>query len=109
MAREPAAHDAFFKQLMSEPATVERFLAEQLPAEVVAAMVPGSLERRDGAFVDDDLRHSLSDLLYGLRLQGADGLQRPAFAVLLLEHKSAPDPLTPLQGVGGSNPLAQTN
>jgi len=33
-------HDAFFKQIMSEPQIAERFLREQLPPQLAALLGP---------------------------------------------------------------------
>ena len=53
--------------------------------------MPGS--QFAGSFADEELRESHSDLLYQISFQ--DG--RNGFVFVLFEHKSAPDPLTPLQ------------
>jgi len=46
-----------------------------------------------GSFVDENLAQHHSDLLFQLQLKNGD----PAFAYLLLEHKSSPDAATALQ------------
>ena len=87
-------HDAFFKQLMREPATAGPFLRERLPAEVVSLLSAETPELLPGSFVDDDLAQHHSDLLYRTHL--ADG-GNEALIYLLVEHKSTPDPLVGVQ------------
>ena len=48
-------HDAFFKQLMSEPATAGLFLRERLPPGIAALLSAEPPELLPGSFVDEDL------------------------------------------------------
>ena len=50
----------------------------------------------DGTYIDEHLRDTQSDRLYQVTLTGG----KPALLYVLLEHKSAPDPGTPLQLLG---------
>ena len=86
-------HDAFFKQVLSDPKLADTFLREHLPADVVGLFGPEPPEPVPGSFVDEDLRQHHSDLLFRVRLKtGSD-----AFAYVLLEHKSSSDPGARLQ------------
>jgi predicted transposase YdaD len=86
-------HDAFFKQVLSDPKLADTFLREHLPADVVGLLGPEPPEPVPGSFVDEELRQHHSDLLFRVRLKaGSD-----AFAYMLLEHKSSPDPGVRLQ------------
>ena len=87
-------HDAFFKQLMSAPATAGLFLRERLPAEIAGLLSADPPELVPGSFVDEELAPHHSDLLYRTRLLDSD---LEAFIYVLVEHKSAPDPLVGLQ------------
>lgn len=87
-------HDAFFKQIMTDPQTAGRFLRERLPAEVAALLADNPPELVPGSFVDEDLAQHHSDLLYRTRLADGGG---EALVYVLVEHKSAPDPLVGLQ------------
>lgn len=86
-------HDAFFKALMSEPATAGRFLRERLPPPVAALLADTPPELLPGSFIDEDLAQHHSDLLFRCALR--DG--QTALAYVLIEHKSAPDPWVGLQ------------
>ena len=58
----PAAsnsHDAFFKQLMSEPATAGLFLRERLPPPVAALLSPDLPELVPGSFLASTLCSAL--------------------------------------------------
>ena len=80
-------HDAFFKQTLSDPELAGTFLREHLPTEIAGMLGPERPEPVPGSFVDEELRQHHSDLLYRIRLKTGD----PAFAYVLLEHKSSPD------------------
>src|SRR5579862_3751371 len=87
------AHDAFFKQVLSDPKLADTFLREHLPADVVGLLGPEPPEPVPGSFVDEDLRQHHSDLLFRVRLKTGSG----AFAYVLMEHKSTPDQAARLQ------------
>ena len=86
-------HDSFFKSFMSRPEFANTFLREHLPSQLAELLTPELPELQPGSFVDKDLSQHHSDLLFRLRLKGGND----ALAYMLLEHKSSPDPATPLQ------------
>jgi predicted transposase/invertase (TIGR01784 family) len=86
-------HDVFFKQVLSDPKLASTFLREHLPANVAALLGPEPPEPVPASFVDEELRQHHSDLLFRVRLKAGT----EAFAYLLLEHKSSPDPGARLQ------------
>jgi len=86
-------HDAFFKQVLSQPDLAGTFLRERLPPELAELLGPEPPELVPGSFVDEDLRQHHSDLLYRVRFKTGGG----AFAYVLMEHKSAPDRAARLQ------------
>ncbi len=92
---KPAAniHDAFFKKVLGDAESAGLFLREHLPPDVAELLGPDPPERLDGSFVDEALGQHQSDLLFSMRLQN----DTVALAYLLMEHKSAPDPLARLQ------------
>jgi predicted transposase/invertase (TIGR01784 family) len=56
-------------------------------------LAPGQPEVISGSFVDEELRQHHSDVLFRVQLKsGSD-----AFAYVLVEHKSVPDPIARLQ------------
>jgi predicted transposase YdaD len=74
-------------------ASAHIFLREHLPPRIAALLGPEPPEPDCASFVDEDLAQHHSDLLFRLSLNtGSDTL-----AYVLFEHKSAPDPATPLQ------------
>jgi len=87
------AHDRFVRHLLSRPETAAGYLRQQLPADVVRHLELSALRPVSQSFVDSTLRESLSDLVFEVPLVDGD----EALAVILFEHKSHPDPLTPLQ------------
>src|SRR5581483_7232812 len=86
-------HDSMFKQVLSDPELACTFLREHLPPEVASLLGPEAPELVPSSFVDEDLRQHHSDLLFRLRLK----INRDAFASILVEHKSSPDPGARLQ------------
>ena len=96
MAESPTPHDHLFQALLEDPHRAGILLREQLPAEVAERMTDAPPQLEEGSFVDDELRPTRSDRLFTAGLK--DG--RSAFFYVLLEHKSEPDPRTPIQLLG---------
>jgi predicted transposase/invertase (TIGR01784 family) len=87
------AHDSFFKRVLSEPALAAAFLRDHLSPDIAGLLGPEPPETVPGSFIDEELRQHHSDLLFRIQLRtGAD-----AFAYVLMEHKSSPDPGARLQ------------
>lgn len=86
------SHDHLVKHAFADVENARGVLATALPAAIVARIDWSSLSLRPGSFVDENLRDRYADILYAARISGRD-----ARIYLLLEHKSDPDPLTPLQ------------
>ena len=89
-------HDALVKALLENPERAGVLLRESLPDTVRARLADKPPRPLPGSFVDASLRESHSDYLYELELIGGG----KALLYVLLEHKSAPDPATPLQLLG---------
>jgi len=88
-------HDRLFKQLWRERNVVADFLRTYLPGDVSSLISAGSVELCKDSFVSADLKEYFSDLLYRADMGG-----RPGYLYVLLEHKSRPAPLVPLQLLG---------
>ena len=88
-------HDNLVKHAFNDVENARGVLATALPAEIVARINMASLSLRPGSFVNEDLEDLHSDILYAARIAGRDAL-----IYFLLEHKSEPQPLTPLQVMG---------
>jgi predicted transposase/invertase (TIGR01784 family) len=91
-------HDAFFKQTFSQPEIIHNFLQEYLPPGVAVELNLDSLELQKDSFIDEQLQEHFSDLLYKCLLAGEESAE--SYIYLLLEHKSSPEKLTPLQLLG---------
>jgi hypothetical protein len=85
-------HDNLVKHAFSDVEHARGVLATALPAAIAARIDWSSLSLRPGTFVDEHLQDRFSDLLYAVRLADRDSL-----LYLLWEHKSEPEPMTPLQ------------
>ena len=92
---EPAhnPHDAYWKAVLGQQSLADVILRERLPPEIVARLAPEPPVPVPGHFIDEQLKPHLSDLLYELRLVTGDSVLLYA----LIEHKSSPNALTPLQ------------
>ena len=89
-------HDALFRALLADPGRAETLVREYLPPAVAAELSDAPIRLVDASFVDAVLHQSHSDRLFEARLKDGGS----AFVYVLLEHKAAPDPGTPLQMLG---------
>lgn len=94
MAEVENPHDKFFKEMFGQPDIAADFIANYLPAEVVAELDLSAPELVKDSFVDSSLQAHFSDLLYKVKLHGTDA---EAFLFFLFEHKSYPDQWVALQ------------
>jgi len=93
LKRIPSPHDRLFRRVLENPARAAAVLRTYLPKAITDRLSDDPPKLVDGSFVDPALRESRSDLLFEMTL--ATGT--PLLIYTLLEHKSTPDPLTPLQ------------
>ena len=89
----PPPHDALFKAAFGQPDLARSELELVLPIEVQAHLDLATLEISPGSFVDEDLRHAHTDLLYRVGTRN-DG---DALVYLLMEHQSTFDARMPLR------------
>jgi predicted transposase/invertase (TIGR01784 family) len=89
----PTPHDALFKAAFGQPDLARSELELVLPLEVQAHLDLATLDVVPGSFVDEDLRHAHTDLLYRVKTRG-DG---DALVYLLMEHQSKFDARMPLR------------
>ena len=87
-------HDNLFRALVADTRRAGALLAGHLPADVAARLDPNiPPEHLEGTFIDDAGKKTQCDALFRVRLrEGGE-----ARVYLVLEHKSAVDPGTPLQ------------
>jgi len=96
MPLPPQPHDALFRSLLEKPERAAALIRSHLPAEIAARLSEAPPRLLDGSFIDPELRESRTDRLFQVALCNG----RPAFLYVLVEHKSRPDPGTPLQLLG---------
>jgi len=89
----PPPHDALFKAAFGQPDLARSELELVLPAEIQAHLDLPTLEVSPGSFVDEDLRHTHTDLLYRVKTRGGGD----ALVYLLMEHQSTFDARMPLR------------
>lgn len=83
-------HDALFKAVFSQPSLAMEELRAVIAPELVRHLDLPSAELVSGSFVEEALQQRHADLLFRVTFAG-----REAFAYLLFEHQSEPDPLMP--------------
>ena len=93
MTASSTPHDALFRALLDDVDRAATILKDYLPSEIACRLADAPPTPMEGSFIDEALAGSQSDRLFAARL--ADGGQ--AFIYALLEHKSVPDPRTPIQ------------
>jgi predicted transposase YdaD len=86
-------HDALFKAAFGQPDIARSELALVLPPRVLAHLDLSTLAVTPGSFVDEDLRHAHTDLLYAVRTKD----DRDALVYVLFEHQSSFDELMPFR------------
>jgi predicted transposase/invertase (TIGR01784 family) len=89
----PTPHHALFKAAFGQPDLARSELELVLPIEIQAHLDLATLEASPGSFVDEDLRHAHTDLLYRVKTR-TDG---EALVYLLMEHQSTFDEHMPLR------------
>lgn len=81
-------HDSGYRQLFSFPAMVEDLLRGFVRERWVDDLDFGTLERKNGSYVADDLREREDDIIWRVKWQGADDWM---YVYLLIEFQSTPD------------------
>jgi len=76
-------HDRFFKRIFSDPNIARDFLQNYLPQEAIEIVDLDYLIPENNSHVDENLKESLSDMLYKTKIKGQDG-----YVYILMEHKS---------------------
>ena len=85
-------HDALFRLVFSDPDNAASELRSVLPPRLAAHIDLANLQPQPGTFVDPELRHLHTDLLF--RTTAGD---RNAYLYLLVEHQRTSDPLMALR------------
>ena len=86
-------HDAYFQKICKDRENANALLRDNLPEEITALFSSDLPKEIPGTFFDERLSRYLSDILFQVKLKnGSD-----AYIYALVEHKSSPDALAPLQ------------
>lgn len=85
-------HDAFARDMLSNPANASAFFQSHLPKDIVAAADWSTLTLQPASFVRQNLQQSHTDLLYRVNVA-----ERDMLLYLLFEHQTSVDPLMPLR------------
>jgi len=85
-------HDSFFRETFSRIEIATDFLSSYLPEPIKQQIDLDTLTMSKDSFVDKELRHHFSDILYTVKYQHTD-----LHLYLLFEHKSSPDHWIALQ------------
>lgn len=96
LPENPTPHDTTFKLVFRRAPNALALMQAALPAEVVDAIVPESLEPDETSVIDKDLRSRFTDVLFHARLK--DG--SPVVVYFLLEHQHDVDPWMPHRLLG---------
>jgi predicted transposase/invertase (TIGR01784 family) len=79
-------HDAIFKKHMGDIAIAGNFLEKHLPEALRERCDFNTLDLCSGSFVETNLRHQYSDMLYSIKTHEGKG-----YIYFLVEHQSSPD------------------
>ncbi len=85
-------HDSFFRETFGRKEIAASFLREYLPEGIACQLDMKSLALVKDSYVDKELQHHFSDLLYSVQHR-----QGRMYLYFLFEHKSSPDPWIGLQ------------
>jgi predicted transposase YdaD len=86
-------HDLLFRALYDDPRRAGVLIRDYLPEWIASRLSDEPPVLLDGSFVDPRLSGSQSDRLFSVALRGGGTI----LIYVLMEHKSTPDPETPLQ------------
>lgn len=95
---QPYSHDAFFRENFSRREVAVGYLQNYLPEPIRAVLDIPNLTPEQGSFIDEELAAHHTDMLF--RVPRTDRPEEPdaaAYVYILMEHKSAPDPMVALQ------------
>lgn len=86
------SHDHFFRKIFSNLTIAKQFFEAYLPESFQAVIDFESMTLSKKTFIDPQLRESIADLLFSVKLAGKSG-----YLYLLVEHQSRSDRWMPLR------------
>ena len=79
-------HDLLFRKAMQNPIAAREMIHTHLPPELLQIIDTESLKLEKESYVEPNLRHRISDVLFSVKFKDQDG-----YVWALLEHQSRPD------------------
>ncbi|MBX3257779.1 MAG: Rpn family recombination-promoting nuclease/putative transposase [Chitinophagaceae bacterium] len=87
-------HDNFIRSILSNKKMAAAYFKSCLPEFISCQLDFTSLEQLSGTYLSEELKKTMSDILYSCRRKGGKSTVKVS---LLVEHKSYPDKYTPIQ------------
>lgn len=85
-------HDRLFRNFLADINKAKVFLETYLPENIKKQCDFSTLSFEPGSFVEKDLKHHFSDILYSVKIAGTQG-----YIYTLIEHETTPRKLTPFK------------
>lgn len=85
-------HDRLFRNFLADITKAKVFLETYLPENIKKQCDFPTLSFKPGSFVEKDLKHHFSDILYSVKIAGTEG-----YIYTLIEHETTPRKLTPFK------------
>lgn len=85
-------HDRLFRNFLADINKAKDFLETYLPENIKKQCDFSALSFKPGSFVEKDLKHHFSDILYSIKIAGTKG-----YIYTLIEHETTPNKLTPFK------------
>lgn len=85
-------HDRLFRNFLADINKAKDFLETYLPKNIKKQCDFSALSFKPGSFVEKDLKHHFSDILYSVKIAGSEG-----YIYTLIEHETIPNKLTPFK------------
>ncbi len=87
-------HDDFIRRIFSDKKLAIEYFKSFLPAYITVLIDFSSLKQESASYLSDELKKTLSDIVYSCKLKGGESYIKICF---LLEHKSHPDKYSTIQ------------
>ena len=86
------SHDAFIKDVLSNPVMAMAIFKEHFPPSVTSLMDWSSIRLEPGSFVKQSLHQAHSDLLFSVEMESS-----PCYLYMLFEHQTTVDEMMPFR------------
>lgn len=94
MSNDASIHDNFIRSVLSNKKMAADYFKNYLPSDISRQLDFSSLEQLPDTYLSEDLKKTMSDIVYSCRRKGGKGAVKVS---LLIEHKSYPDKYAPIQ------------